>query len=62
MMGLLQAVEVERGILADVGFNHLRSKKVAVVGSMVAKQHLYLGTLLNDYQYSAVHHESHIRA
>ena len=58
MMCLLQAIKVERGILADVGFNHLRSQEVAVVGSMVAEKHLDLGTLLNDDQHAAVYHES----
>ena len=54
---LLQAIEVQRGILPDKGLNDLCSQEVPVVGSMVAEQHLQFGSFLQDDEHAAVDHQ-----
>ena len=59
---LLQAVEVEGGVLSHVGLDDLRGQEVAVVGSMVAEEHLELGSFLKYDEHTAIDHEVDVRA
>ena len=55
-MGLLKAVELEAGVVANESLDDLSSEEVAVVGTVVAEEEFCLGTLLKDYQHAAVDH------
>ncbi len=54
---LLHAVEIQRCVLTHEGFDNLCSQEVAVVGGMIAEEHLQLSPLLQDDQYTTVYHE-----
>ena len=56
-MGLLQAIEIERGIVAHISFNDLCSEEVAIVSGMVAEQHLQFCTFLQDDEHATVDHQ-----
>ena len=58
IMGLFEAIEIERGILTNIGLNHLCGEEVTVVSSMVAEKHLNFGTLFENDEYATVDHET----
>ena len=57
IMGLLQTIEVERGIIAHVGLDDLCGEEVAIVSRMVAEEHLDLSPLLENDEHTTVHHQ-----
>ena len=61
-MRLLHAVEVERCVVGDIGFDNLCSEKLTVVGSMVAEEELGFGTLFHHDKHATVYHQRHIGA
>ena len=61
-VGLLQAIEVETGILAHESLDNLGGEEVAVVGSMVAEEELCLSSLLQHDEHTAVYHQIDVGA
>ena len=61
-VGLLQAVEVESGVVGHVCLDYLGGEEALVVGCMVAEQQLYLGARLHDDEHAAVYHQVHVGA
>ena len=61
VMSLLQAIEVETGILAYKCLDNLSSEEVLVIGCMVAEEELSLSTLFHDDENTAVYHQIYIR-
>ena len=59
VVGFLQTIEVELGILTHEGFDDLGGEERGVVGSMVAEQQLGLGSLFEHDEHAAVHHQRH---
>ena len=57
IMGLLQTVEVETGIIAHKGLDDLSGQEITIVGSMVAEKHLQFSSLLQYDEHAAVHHQ-----
>ena len=60
-MSLLQAIEVETGILANISLDYLSSEEVLVIGCMVAEEELSLSTLFHDDENTSVYHQINIR-
>ena len=61
VMSLLQAIEVETGILAYKCLDNLSSEEVLVIGSMVAEEELGLSTLFHHDEHTTIHHQIYIR-
>ena len=61
VMSLLQAIEVETGILANISLDYLSSEEVLVIGCMVAEEELSLSTLFHDDENTSVYHQINIR-
>ena len=61
VMSLLQTIEVETGILANISLDNLGCEEVFVIGCMVAEEELSLSTLFHDDENTAVHHQIYIR-
>ena len=61
VMSLLQTIEVETGILANISLDNLGSEEVLVIGCMVAEEELSLSTLFHHDEYTAVYHQIYIR-
>ena len=60
-MSLLQTIEVETGILANISLDYLSSEEVLVIGCMVAEEELSLSTLFHHDEHTAVYHQIYIR-
>ena len=61
VMSLLQTIEVETGILANISLDNLGCEEVFVIGCMVAEEELSLSTLFHDDEYTSVYHQIYIR-
>ena len=61
VMSLLQAIEVETGILAYISLDYLGSEEVLIIGSMIAEEELSLSTLFHHDEYTSVYHQINIR-
>ena len=61
VMSLLQAIEVETGILAYECLDNLGCEEVLVIGCMVTEEELSLSTLFHHDEYTSVYHQINIR-
>ena len=61
VMSLLQTIEVETGILANISLDYLGCEEVLVIGCMVAEEELSLSTLFHHDEYTSVYHQINIR-
>ena len=61
-MRLLQAIEVETGILTHISLDDLSGEEVLVVGCMVTEEEFCLSSLFQDDEHTTVHHQIDIRA
>ena len=59
-VGCLEAIEIQRRSLAHVSLYNLRAKKIAVVGGIVAKEELRLGSLAQNDEHATVDHKVHV--
>ena len=60
-MSLLQTIEVETGILANISLDNLGCEEVLIIGSMIAEEELSLSTLFHHDEHTAVYHQIYIR-
>ena len=56
-VGLFETIEIERGIIAYIGLDDLRSKEILIISGMITEKHLDLGTLFEHNEHSTVHHQ-----
>ena len=59
-MGFFHAVEFQMGIVVDKSLHHLGSQEMTVISSMVAEEHLQRSPFINNYQHTAIDHQSTI--
>lgn len=56
-VGLLQTVQFETGIVANISLYNLCGEKIKVVGGVVTEKHRCLGTLLKYDEHTTVDHQ-----
>ena len=61
VMSLLQTIEVETGILANISLDNLGCEEVLIIGSMIAEEELSLSTLFHHDEHTSVYHQINIR-
>ena len=59
-MCLFEAVQVERSVVADIGFDDLCGKEISVISGMIAEQQFYLCSFFSNNKYATVYHQVHV--
>ena len=60
-MCLLQAIQLQVGILAHECFYHLCRQEITIISRMVTEKELCLSALFHHYKHSAIDHQIHVR-